>query len=60
MSYGSALGSTPISSAQDLVADARSLSALKAGADKATPDTIRETAKQFESLFMRELLKSMR
>lgn len=60
MSYGSALGSTPITNTQDLVADARSLSALKAGADKATPDTIRETAKQFESLFMRELLKSMR
>ncbi|BDT71035.1 peptidoglycan hydrolase FlgJ [Comamonadaceae bacterium OS-4] len=60
MSYGSALGATPITNTQDLVADARSLSALKAGADKATPDTIRETAKQFESLFMRELLKSMR
>eukprot|EP01030_Chromulinospumella_sphaerica_P023724 gene23724-23769_t len=45
---------------QDLAADSRSLGALNAGADKATPETIRETAKQFESLFMRELIKSMR
>ncbi|WP_296510476.1 flagellar assembly peptidoglycan hydrolase FlgJ [Rhodoferax sp.] len=60
MSYGSAFGPSSLSSTQDLVADARSLSSLKAGADKATPETIRETAKQFESLFMRELIKSMR
>ncbi|TAF83127.1 MAG: flagellar assembly peptidoglycan hydrolase FlgJ [Curvibacter sp.] len=60
MSYGSFSGSSNISSAQDLVADARSLGALKASADKATPESIRETAKQFESLFMRELIKSMR
>lgn len=43
-----------------LTADSRSLNALKADAGKATPETIRETAKQFESLFMRELIKSMR
>ena len=60
MSYGSFSGSSNISSAKDLVADARSLGALKASADKATPESIRETAKQFESLFMRELIKSMR
>jgi flagellum-specific peptidoglycan hydrolase FlgJ len=43
-----------------LAADAQSLSNLKFQAGKNTPESIRETAKQFESLFMRELLKSMR
>ncbi|WP_293660710.1 flagellar assembly peptidoglycan hydrolase FlgJ [Rhodoferax sp. OV413] len=60
MGYGSIQSSSSISSTQDLIADARSLGALKADASKATPATIRETAKQFESLFMRELIKSMR
>lgn len=50
----------PISNAHTLAADAQSLGALKLDAGKATPAAIRETAKQFESLFMRELLKSMR
>ena len=43
-----------------LVADAQSLGNLKAEAGKGGAEAIRETAKQFESLFMRELLKSMR
>jgi flagellar protein FlgJ len=43
-----------------LAADARSLGALKAQAGKDSPAAIKETAKQLESLFMRELLKSMR
>jgi len=44
-----------------LAADARSLSNLKLQAgQKNSPEAIRETAKQFESLFMRELVKSMR
>ncbi|GAB4214697.1 MAG: flagellar assembly peptidoglycan hydrolase FlgJ [Rhodoferax sp.] len=43
-----------------LAADAKSLNALKLQAGQDTPAAIRETAKQFESLFMRELLKSMR
>lgn len=43
-----------------LAADGRNLNALKNDAAKATPATIKETAKQFESLFMRELIKSMR
>lgn len=43
-----------------LAADAQSLGALKLEASKSSPAAIRETAKQFESLFMRELLKSMR
>lgn len=60
MGYGSIQGTNSISSAQELMADAKSLGALKADASKATPETIRETAKQFESLFMRELIKSMR
>jgi flagellar protein FlgJ len=60
MGYGSLNGISIAPSAQDLAADGRSLGALKASADKATPETIRETAKQFESLFMGELIKSMR
>jgi peptidoglycan hydrolase FlgJ len=43
-----------------LAADANSLSKLKMQAGQDSPAAIKETAKQFESLFMRELLKSMR
>jgi flagellar protein FlgJ len=43
-----------------LAADASSLNQLKMQAGQSSPQAIRETAKQFESLFMRELLKSMR
>jgi len=43
-----------------LAADARSLSNLKLQAGQKTPEAIKEAAKQFESLFMRELIKSMR
>ena len=50
--------STTVSNA--LAADASSLGRLKMQAGQATPEAIRETAKQFESLFMRELIKSMR
>ena len=55
-----AAGSSLISSTQSLAADASSLNRLKYQANNATPATIKETARQFESLFMRELLKSMR
>lgn len=55
MSYGQ----TP-STAGALAADARSLSNLKLQAGQNTPAAIKEAAKQFESLFMRELIKSMR
>ena len=41
-------------------ADPASLTALKRGAAKQTPEAIRETAKQFESLFTTMMLKSMR
>jgi flagellar protein FlgJ len=54
MSFGA------ISNAQSLAADAQSLGALKLESGKSSPEAIRETAKQFESLFMRELMKSMR
>lgn len=53
-------GSISPSSAHSLAADAQSLGNLKLEAGKNTPTAIRETAKQFESLFMRELMKSMR
>jgi flagellar protein FlgJ len=43
-----------------LAADAGSLGKLKLQAGQDSPAAIKETAKQFESLFMRELLKSMR
>ncbi|MBT9507713.1 flagellar assembly peptidoglycan hydrolase FlgJ [Rhodoferax sp.] len=48
------------SASSALAADARSLGDLKLQAGQNTPAAIRETAKQFESLFMRELIKSMR
>ncbi len=54
-----AYGQLP-STSNALAFDARSLNSLKLQAGKNTPDAIKETAKQFESLFMRELLKSMR
>ncbi len=49
-----------LSTQQSLAADASSLNRLKYQAGQATPEAIKETAKQFEALFMRELLKSMR
>lgn len=43
-----------------LAVDARSLNGLKFEASQNSPQAAREAAKQFESLFMRELIKSMR
>ena len=43
-----------------LAADGRSLDALKLQAGKDGAGAIKEAAKQFEALFMRELIKSMR
>ena len=56
---------TPVSqtshvSSNALAADAQSLNALKMQAGKDGAGAIKETAKQLESLFMRELIKSMR
>lgn len=55
MSYGQLPGASG-----SLAADARSLNNLKLQAGQKTPAAIKEAAKQFESLFMRELIKSMR
>lgn len=49
-----------ISPSNALAADGRSLNDLKFLAGQDSPAAIKEAAKQFESLFMRELLKSMR
>ncbi|SFE20851.1 flagellar assembly peptidoglycan hydrolase FlgJ [Paracidovorax konjaci] len=43
-----------------LAVDARSLNALKYEAGQNNPQAAKEAAKQFESLFMREMIKSMR
>ena len=48
------------STSNALAADARSLNTLKLQAGQNNPAAIKEAAKQFESLFMRELVKSMR
>lgn len=55
MSYGQTS-----SASGALAADASSLNNLKLQAGQKTPAAIKEAAKQFESLFMRELIKSMR
>lgn len=52
--------SIPSISSNSLAADARSLDTLKLAAGSNDPKAAREAAKQFESLFMRELIKSMR
>lgn len=50
-----------VSNSQALAIDGSGLDRLKYQAGQAnTPQTIREAAKQFEALFMRELMKSMR
>lgn len=52
--------SIPTTSSGGLAADARSLDVLKLAAGSSDPKAVREAARQFESLFMRELIKSMR
>lgn len=53
--------SSPLSTLSNrLAADAGSLNSLKLQAGQNSQAAIKETAKQFESLFMRELIKSMR
>ena len=57
-SFGlSASGGSP---SEALAADTKSLNALKLQAGTSDPKAIKAAAKQFESLFMRELMKSMR
>ncbi len=55
MAYG-----TIANGANSLAADGRSLNALKLQAGQNSAGALKEAAKQFESLFMRELIKSMR
>lgn len=52
--------STSLAAGNALAVDARSLNALKTAAGENNPQAVRETAKQLESLFMREMIKSMR
>ena len=64
MSYGAIDGGSALNGglplAGGLATDVQSLGNLKLAAGKHDPAAIKETAKQFESLFMRELIKSMR
>lgn len=56
-------GSSPRSvglAGQGLASDSRSIDGLRAAAARDPRTAIKETAKQFEALFMQELLKSMR
>lgn len=50
----------PTLSGQSLSTDTRSLDALRASAARDPKAQIKETAKQFEALFMQEVMKSMR
>lgn len=60
MSVSLSSQTSSLSSSNALAADARSLNALKAAAGENSPQAARETARQLESLFMREMIKSMR
>jgi len=51
---------TAASTSSALAVDARSLNNLKYQAGQNNPEATKEAAKQFESLFMREMIKSMR
>ena len=60
MAYTSTLPAGNTMASQALAADGRALTALKVQAGQNSPEAAREAAKQFESLFMREMIKSMR
>lgn len=57
LSAGLAIGSTPDSGAYT---DLNRLSQLKAGKDRDSEGNIRKVAQEFESLFLNEMMKSMR
>ncbi|RQO56498.1 flagellar assembly peptidoglycan hydrolase FlgJ [Paucibacter sp. KBW04] len=59
-SLSSSLKSNLSSSNASVGTDNRSIEALRAAAARDPKSSIRETAKQFESLFMQEVMKSMR
>ncbi len=52
--------SSSLDTSNALAVDTRSLNRLKVDAGSNSPQAAREAAKQFESLFMREMIKSMR
>jgi len=54
------MAAIPTQPTNNLAGDLRSLDALKARANTDPKGAVREAAKQFESLFMNELMKSMR
>jgi len=54
------IGSGAPSASDSLAVDAKSLNGLKFQAGKNDPKAIKESAKQLESMFMKELMKSMR
>ncbi|MEY8877955.1 MAG: flagellar assembly peptidoglycan hydrolase FlgJ [Leptothrix sp. (in: b-proteobacteria)] len=54
------VGTSPTSAQQRLVAGGGSLDGLRLAANKDPKSAIKEVAKQFEGLFMQELMKSMR
>ena len=60
MGYDTVYGPSSMSSGSALAADANTLGKLKMQAGGQGDAAIQETAKQFEALFMGELLKSMR
>ena len=53
-------GLNSISGSSGQITDTRSIEALRGAAARDPKSAIRETAKQFESLFMQEVMKSMR
>jgi flagellar protein FlgJ len=55
-----ALGPSPFNAGNSLGSDTRSIDSLRAAAARDPKSSIKETAKQFESLFMQEVMKSMR
>lgn len=59
-SAASAPSAAALSASSRLASDARGLDALRHGAAKDPRAAVRDAAKQFESLFMNELMKSMR
>ncbi len=56
----SSLNAATLNPVQGLAADATSLNNLKLKAGQDGKGAIKEAAKQFEALFMREIIKSMR
>ena len=51
---------TPLNDTNRLAMDAKEMDALKSAAKNNSPEALKETAKQFEALFMNMVLKSMR